>query len=442
MSASAVVPLDRDLLPYAEGGMPEGVLELAVQRAGAAAATATGLLGTEVVVDALSVAVQLHLPAVMAASYGSKWWPTPPAPRPAPGGGWFNAEMGGAENARSFARLLETMPADADAAAIAATAQDWRLPVCDYRPLADPPPWRSVDPPAHPDPVATSGRDSGPATRRPALTGLRVLDLTSMWAGPLATWLLTRLGADVVKIEPPVRPDGFRAINGRGVWPGGRARRGDGSRSAVFNALNSGKKSWAVDGYEHGSWLKSLAESADLVVDSFSPRVMEQLGLDRLALRLSMPAFPRGPLRNWVAYGTGVHALSGLGNQEDHGPTAVSAPAVTYPDPLAGLLGAVEALDAISGLGGRSGCRHQEATLAGSLEPLLDRPRRMRPAVPGTGAALLRAAIESGTMTPLEDPAGWHWYPIGPFRLEGSPELSPAPAHADAPPEGAWPWTP
>ena len=439
--------------------MPEGAFELATDRARRAGEMASALLGTEVVVEELSVALLMHLPEVMAASYGSAWWPTPPPPRPAPGGGWYNAELGGPENAETFGRLMASLPRGADAGAVATAAQEWRLPVCDYRAGTDSPPWRadgaagiSRSGPERPD-----ARPPGPPA---ALAGLRVLDLTSMWAGPLTTWLLARLGADVVKIEPAVRPDGFRALHGRGVWPGGRARRGDGSEPAVFNALNSGKRSWAVDAYDHPDWLQALTRSADLVVNSFSPRVMGQLGLgpgpcgsapgtpDRASPRpwlLSMPAFPPGPLREWVAYGTGVHALSGLGHPPGDGGPPFQAPGVTYPDALAGLEGAVAALESLAtgpnGIGPPS-APGGEVSLAGSLEALLDRPRRLVPPRPGTGAELLRAGIAAGALAVVEDGGGRHWYPTGPFRFTDGPVLVPAPPRAERPPVGALPWTP
>jgi hypothetical protein len=351
---------------------------------------------------------------------------------------------------------MASRPGTLDAASIAAAAQEWRLPVCDYRAPTELPPWR--------DAAAGTGAPSSEesdsvvarSSPRPALLGVRVLDLTSMWAGPLTTWLLARLGADVVKIEPTVRPDGFRARHGRGVWPGGRAIRDDGSESGVFNALNSGKRSWAVDAHEDPDWLPALCRSADLVVDSFSPRVMGQLGLDRDRCdqrglsdgvpgdgcrRLSMPAFPPGPLRQWVAYGTGVHALSGLGHQPDRHGGPYRPPGVTYPDPLAGLQGTVAALETLSAEPPGTRSVDREVSLAASLEPLLDGPRRLLPSRSGTGPALLRAGVAGGALAPVQDGAGWHWYPVGPFRFPHSGELRPAPGGAEQPPEGALPWT-
>ena len=59
-----------------------------------------------------------------------------------------------------------------------------------------------------------------------------------------------------------------------------------------------------------------------------------------------MPVFPPGPRRHWVAYGTGVHAASGLG---DVGGGGFAAPAVSYPDPLGGITAAFAALCAAVG---------------------------------------------------------------------------------------------
>jgi hypothetical protein len=424
---ATLTPLPPDLRSYAGAGTPEGTVDLATARALAAGALAARMAGRPVEVDGLSVAVQLQLPAVMAASYGSDWWPVPPAPRSAAGGGWYNAELGGPENAAAFERLIGTLGPDVDAATVAAAAQEWRLPVCEYRPPTSAPPWRD----------SRGGRpaDPGPAAADPrmaSLDGLRVLDLTSMWAGPLATWLLARLGADVIKVEPTVRPDGFRALGGRGVWPAGRARRADGSESGVFNALNSAKRSVAIDAREDGESLRELASSADLVVDSFSPRVMDQLGLSGPALRLSMPAFPPGPLRQWVAYGTGVHALSGLGFQgADSADVPYRQPGVTYPDPLSGLLAVVVGLAALDARQRGSACHRYEVSLAASVEALSRAPRRLLPTAPGVGRTLLAAAIEAGAVVTVDDGAGVHWYPVGPWRGVGDASLSGAPPHPD-----------
>jgi len=250
-----------------------------------------------------------------------------------------------------------------------------------------------------------------------------------MWAGPLATWLLTRLGATVIKVEPPSRPDGTRARSGRGIRPGGRTRGSDGDDSAIFNALNAGKQLVHLDATEDAARLRALAASADVVIDSFSPRVLPQLGLDRAGLGLdcpgrrgvvtvSMPAFPPGPARDWVAYGNGIHALSGLGGDgaapDSTGPVV---PATSYPDPLAGLEAAATVMAALAGQEAGWSPGHLEVSLAVTVEPLLTEPAgRGTPAPEHLGARLLAAASVGGAVEARRDEAGVHLYPCSPFR--------------------------
>ena len=427
------------------GGVPDGCLDHAVGLALAAGALA-GVLGrTRVEVRPADVALQLFLPQVMAAAYGSPTWPAPPEPARAPGAGWLCAELGAPGDRLRFDVLLSTLGPGAGAGAVARAAQEWRLPVCDYRPWPAAPEQAASD-----GPVRLAGPDTGssgtgptgeaPADRwRPPLAAVTVVDLTAMWAGPLCTWLLGRLGATIWKVEPDVRPDGMRALDGRGIHPGGRSS-APGSDSGLFHALNSGKRRAPWDlrrPADHRRLLDAVA-GADLVVDSFSPRVMPNLGLTREALTaarpdlvtLSIPAFPPGPLRDWVAYGTGVHAVSGLGALPAGSPAGYAAPAVTYPDPLAGLTAAVAALAGL--VGRRRGWSpvHLEVALQSAVLPLLARGRptaRLAERDPDVGPALLRAAGPDATH-PLDVAGRCLAHPVGPFRVPaGVARLEPAP---------------
>ena len=112
-----------------------------------------------------------------------------------------------------------------------------------------------------------------------ALHGLRVIDLTQVMAGPFCTMLLADLGADVIKIEPP-QGDSTRTMPGA-----------VGTDSPSFNAVNRGKRSVVVnlktrDGVEA---VRSLARSADIVVENYRPGVMESLGLDYASLSALNP---------------------------------------------------------------------------------------------------------------------------------------------------------
>ncbi|HZR98667.1 MAG TPA: CoA transferase [Chloroflexota bacterium] len=195
---------------------------------------------------------------------------------------------------------------------------------------------------AHPDRLRPRG-GKAPTARRPPLSGLRVLDLGMVWAGPYCGRLLAGLGAEVIKVEGPARPDGTRA-GARGACPG------------LFADLNRGKASLVLDLSRSAGrevFLR-LARQADVVVESFSPRVLPNFGLDYATLAaanprlllLSMPAFGAdGPWGDYVAYGSGLELVTGLAVRLANGaPTPAPLP---YLDYLAGAYGAVGLLAAL-----------------------------------------------------------------------------------------------
>ncbi|SHL03829.1 CoA-transferase family III [Roseovarius marisflavi] len=117
------------------------------------------------------------------------------------------------------------------------------------------------------------------------LSGLRVLDLTHVLAGPYATGQLALMGAEVIRVE---RPDSDDFVRTHGGTPDMRAK----GLGASFLSQNSGKKSVVLD-------LKSdtgratfldLAATADIVTENFRPGVTERLGVDYDSLRA--PALP------------------------------------------------------------------------------------------------------------------------------------------------------
>lgn len=187
------------------------------------------------------------------------------------------------------------------------------------------------------------------------LTGRRIVDLTSMWAGPLCTELLGRAGARVDKVASEARPDGLAG-------------------TTMYAELNAHKTVIDIDPrFTTGRHdLERLLASADLLVTSLSPRALTNLDLlpQQLSARhprlctLAITAFePDSPERNWVAYGTGVHAVVGLGWLGDK----PQVPAYSYPDPLAGLRAASVAADQLAG----SAPQHQRVSLAGAIAPLV-----------------------------------------------------------------------
>ena len=118
-----------------------------------------------------------------------------------------------------------------------------------------------------------------------ALQGLRVLDLTRLLPGPVATLRLAEMGADVLKIEPPGAGDAARvmmqsAVDEVAARPG-----------AFYRLVNRGKRETRVDlKTESGrAVLLALARDADVLVESFRPGVMERLGVGYEALRKVNP---------------------------------------------------------------------------------------------------------------------------------------------------------
>ncbi|WP_051174724.1 CaiB/BaiF CoA-transferase family protein [Nocardia exalbida] len=147
---------------------------------------------------------------------------------------------------------------------------------------------------------------------------LRVLDLTTFWAGPSCTHYLAMLGAEVIHVESAGRPDGTRLIAG---VPPTEERWWE--KSPIFSGLNTGKKSLTLDfRSERGrDLLKRLAATCDVLVENYTPRVLEQIGLDYPAVRerrpdtimVRMPGFGLdGPWRDNPAFAYVIEDTSGL----------------------------------------------------------------------------------------------------------------------------------
>jgi crotonobetainyl-CoA:carnitine CoA-transferase CaiB-like acyl-CoA transferase len=157
------------------------------------------------------------------------------------------------------------------------------------------------------------------------LTGLRVLDLSRVIAGPYCATLLADLGADVVKLERPGRGDDMRH------WRGG-----DGM-SPVYAAINRNKRCVAVDLQqpEGGRLALALARQADVVIENFLPGVAERLGVGYEAVKAQNPAVvyasvtgfgQTGPYAQRPGYNTiaqGMSGLMALTGMPGHPPTKV-----------------------------------------------------------------------------------------------------------------------
>lgn len=158
--------------------------------------------------------------------------------------------------------------------------------------------------------------------------GLRVLDLSSNLAGPLAAMILADLGADVIKVERPDRGDDTRELvpdlDGEGT---------------VFLSVNRNKRSLGLDiRSEHGrEAVLALVEGADVFIESFAPGVADRLGLGYEAVSArnartiycSVSAFGKGPIGSTrPGYDALVQGVSGMLSINGHpdGPPARVAP--------------------------------------------------------------------------------------------------------------------
>ena len=111
------------------------------------------------------------------------------------------------------------------------------------------------------------------------LAGIRVIDSTYVFAGPCAGGLMSDLGAEVIKIEGPKRPDLTRTA---GFLPDNCVGKDPWNRRSTYNVLNRGKKSLVVDltRKEGREILVDLIKVSDVFVENFTPRVMKGWGLD------------------------------------------------------------------------------------------------------------------------------------------------------------------
>ncbi len=161
------------------------------------------------------------------------------------------------------------------------------------------------------------------------LDGVRVLDLTRMLSGPYAAMLLSDLGADVVKVEPP-GGDPMRELPPL-AYPG---------MGAYFLSINRGKRSMVVDleREEGRALLHRLAREADVVLYNYRPDVPPRLGVDAATLHrvnprlivCSLTGFGEdGPLAERPSYDLVIQALSGamsLTGEPDRPPVRMGIP--------------------------------------------------------------------------------------------------------------------
>ncbi|MFF8730768.1 CaiB/BaiF CoA transferase family protein [Streptomyces sp. NPDC015171] len=183
----------------------------------------------------------------------------------------------------------------------------------------------------------------------PALDGLRVLDLATLFAGPMAATLLGDFGAEVVKVEHPRRPDPARghgpAKHGVGLW---------------WKVLGRNKRTLTLDLSTRGgrAVLLRLAATADVVIENFRPGTLEKWDLGWPELSAANPrliltrvtAFGQfGPYAHRPGFGTLAEAMSGFAAVTGEPGAPPTLPPFGLADSVAGLATAYAVLTALAG---------------------------------------------------------------------------------------------
>ncbi|MGI5176005.1 CoA transferase [Dactylosporangium sp. CA-152071] len=230
-----------------------------------------------------------------------------------------------------------------------------------------------------------SERPARPSLARP-LDGLRVLDMTWVWSGPMVTAALADLGATVIKIEHRGRPDPTR-LRGPALRDGVPIAGPLMEVAPFFNQVNHGKLSVEVDlSTDDGARLvHRLADHVDVLVENMRPGALERRGLSFDALSatnpdlvmLSMSVFGRtGPLRDVRGYAPVMSGTSGLDSLVGYGDDLIGTfnPAVGDPNGAGHGLVAVLA-SVVAQRRGAGGCHidvsQVEALLSTQLAPVL-----------------------------------------------------------------------
>lgn len=250
--------------------------------------------------------------------------------------------------------------------------------------------------PEQPRPAPGLGEHTGaiearerPAPTQPStgnklpLEGMKVLDATAWWAGPSATEMLANLGAEVIHLEAASRPDGMRMVGG--MFLGTHEKWWE--YSGLFLGANLNKRGLTLNlTTERGRELcMDLIAECDVFVENYSPRVVEQFGLDWEAVHkrspstilVRMPAFGlSGPWRDHVGFAQTMEQITGLAWLTGH---AADQPRIQRGpcDPLAGMHAAFSTLVALqerdrTGIGSLVECTMVEGALNAASEQIVE----------------------------------------------------------------------
>jgi benzylsuccinate CoA-transferase BbsF subunit len=233
------------------------------------------------------------------------------------------------------------------------------------------------------------------------LEGVRIADFTWIIAGPYGTYLLARMGAEVIKIEGlrvldhtrenPPHAEGVRGLN----------------RSGFFNSINAHKKSvtFQLDDPAHAALAKEIATKSDVVIEAFSRGTMERFGLGYDDLRAAKPDLimlsctgfgQTGRDAGLRAFMGTVHAYTGLNSVNGYAGGPPKATGGTWADYIAGVTMVFSVVAALRHRR-RTGCgQHVDLAMADALlstmgEPFIDYFLNGRVATPRGNASAYAA---------------------------------------------------
>ena len=196
---------------------------------------------------------------------------------------------------------------------------------------------------------------ASPPTGGAPLEGLRILEVTTNWAGPVAGRFLADLGADSIKVEWATRP-ATRALFW--VGPYQDLQRQPHHRAMYFYEMNRNKRDVCVDLAKpdgRAAFLE-LVKHVDIVLENNSARVMPGLGLGYEDLRAANPSIIMvsmsgyggdGPHRDWVAYGANIETTSSTTSVTGYPDGQLSRTTLFYADPVSGNYAAVAMMAAL-----------------------------------------------------------------------------------------------
>lgn len=187
------------------------------------------------------------------------------------------------------------------------------------------------------------------------LEGVRVVDLAQVFAGPACTRILADLGADVIRFESASRMDVTRNLiitENEGLdhhW----------HRASYFVVRNASKREMVLDlaKEEARAIMRKLIATADVVIESFTPRVMANFGLDYASLKAikadiimcSLSGYGQsGPMRDYAGYGMGLEPASGLSSITGYAGGPPMRSGLSFTDPYSGFIGAGAVLTALA----------------------------------------------------------------------------------------------